>query len=186
MPKITSPRLFAYSLLMSAIATGFGPRVEAKPLRNAVAPALDHVIHVSTTVNVSPSMAYAYFTENELLMSWLTVRAEVEEWVGGKYELFWEPDDPTNNSTIGCRITAMAPGQFLAFQWRSPKQFKSFANVADPLTHVVVSFAPEGSGTRIHLVHSGWRSSGQWEEARQWQENAWSAAFMELERIAGE
>jgi hypothetical protein len=38
-----------------------------------------------------------------------------------------------------------AGGQVHAFQWRGPKQFGSFANVADPLTHVVVAFAP---GTR--------------------------------------
>ncbi len=152
--------------------------------RSAVAPVPDRVIHVEAFVRMPPARAFMYFTDKTLLQSWLTAAADVEPRVGGKYELFWQPDDRENNSTIGCRITAMAPPQVLAFQWRSPKQFKPFANAADPLTHVVVVFVPEGSGTRVHLVHSGWRSGPEWEEARLWQERAWTMACKELERVA--
>lgn len=151
--------------------------------RSVIAPVSDRVIHVNRLLAVSPARAFEYFTSAELLVGWLTAAAEVEPIVGGKYELFWEPADRENNSTIGCRISAMQAGQFLAFQWRSPKQFKSFANDADPLTHVAISFVPEGSGTRVHLIHTGWRSSSEWEEARIWQEQAWSGAIRELVRI---
>jgi len=154
--------------------------------RSPVAPATDKVIHVSAFVAVSPARAFAYFTSDTLLQQWLTVVADVDAHVGGKYELFWQPDDRENNSTIGCRVTAVAPGQMLAFQWRSPRQFKPFANTADPLTHVVVTVFPEGPGARVHLVHSGWRSSQEWEEARAWQEKAWTGAFEELKRVAKE
>ncbi|MBI4502281.1 MAG: SRPBCC domain-containing protein [Gemmatimonadetes bacterium] len=152
--------------------------------RDAVAPAADRILTISVLLPVSPAEAFAYFTNNERLVSWLTAAADVDPRVGGKYELFWEPADRENNSTIGCRITALAADQLLAVQWRSPQQFKAFANTADPLTHVVVSFVPEGPGTRVHLVHSGWRSSPEWEEARVWQERAWSVAFKALERVA--
>jgi len=152
--------------------------------RSVIAPVTDRVIHVEALLRVPPARAFEYFTRADLLVRWLTTAAEVEPKVGGKYELFWEPTDRENNSTIGCRISAMRADQLLAFQWRSPKQFKTFANGADPLTHVVVSFMPEGSGTRIHLVHTGWRSSSEWEEARTWQERAWSGAIKELEQIA--
>jgi uncharacterized protein YndB with AHSA1/START domain len=152
--------------------------------RSTIAPVPDKVIHVSTTLTVSPFRAYSYFVDRALLQSWLTAAADVDARVGGKYELFWQPDDRENNSTIGCRLTALAVGQLIAFQWRSPKQFKSFANSADPLTHVVVSFVPEGSGTRVHLIHSGWRSGAEWDAARVWQERAWNTAFEVLGRIA--
>ncbi len=152
--------------------------------RSAVAPVTDKIIHVQALISVPPAKAFTYFAVNELLQSWLTAAADVEPKVGGKYELFWELNDRENNSTIGCRVTAIASGQFIAFQWRSPKQFKSFANTADPLTHVVVSFVPEGNGTRVHLIQSGWRSSPEWEEARVWQERAWTGAFKQLERVA--
>jgi uncharacterized protein YndB with AHSA1/START domain len=152
--------------------------------RSPIAPAVDKVIHLSAFVAVPPAKAFAYFTDATLLQQWLTAVADVEAHPGGKYELFWQPDDRENNSTLGCRVTAFAPGQIVAFQWRSPKQFKSFANTADPLTHVVVAFVPESSGTRINLIHAGWRSSPEWEEARAWQDKAWTGAFEELKRVA--
>ncbi len=152
---------------------------------STIAPVPDRVIHLSIWVPRSPAEAFAYFTSGELLESWLTAVAEVEPRVGGKYELYWQPDDRENDSTIGCRITALAPGLLLAFQWRSPQQFKSFANAADPLTHVTVAFTPEGAGARVHLLHSGWRSGADWEEARLWQERAWAGALKELQRVVG-
>lgn len=131
----------------------------------------------------SPREAFAYFIRPELLTAWLTPAAEVDPRVGGRYELFWRPDDREVDSTIGCRITALAEGQLIAFQWRSPRQFRSFANTADPLTHAVVTFHGTPTGTRVHLVHTGWRSSPEWDEARRWQERAWEVAFQALSRI---
>lgn len=152
--------------------------------RSDIGPTPDRVIHVEVLVSAWPARVFEYFTNSELLQSWLAPVAEVEPSVGGRYELFWEPSDRENDSTIGCRITALKQDQLLAFQWRSPKQFKAFANGADPLTHVVVTLVPEGSGTRVHLVHSGWRSSPEWEDARIWQERAWTAALRELVDVA--
>jgi uncharacterized protein YndB with AHSA1/START domain len=152
--------------------------------RNAVEPVPDQIVHVTAVIPGTPGRAFAYFTRAELLQTWLTAEAEVEPKPGGKYELFWDPANRESNSTIGCRVTALAPNHFLAFQWRSPERFKAFANMADPLTHVVVMFIPEGPGTHVHLIHSGWRSSSAWEEARMWQEQAWSRAFVELARVA--
>jgi ADP-ribose pyrophosphatase YjhB (NUDIX family)/uncharacterized protein YndB with AHSA1/START domain len=123
------------------------------------------------------------FTVGSLLESWLTALADVEPVVGGKYELFWEPEDRENNSTLGCTVTAIERDQFLSFEWKSPKQFKHFANDADPLTHVSVAFVPRGAWTHVHLLHSGWRSGPEWEEARQWQGQAWSVAFERLDRL---
>lgn len=174
-------------LLIFAFAAATPPAIagDAMPVpRSAIAPVVDKIVHVQALLAVPPAKAFAFFTDNALLQSWLVAAAEVEPKVGGKYELFWEPSDRENNSTIGCRVTALMPAQFIAFQWRSPKQFKSFANTADPLTHVVVTFVPEGADTRVHLIHSGWRTSSEWEEARQWQERAWTGAFKKLESVA--
>ena len=141
-------------------------------------------MHLVAELDVSPDRAYALFTEKASLEGWLTTIAEVEPRLGGRYELFWDPGNRSSNSTLGCRITAYDPGRLLAFDWRSPAQFERFANAADPLTHVVVTFASAGAGTVVHLVHSGWRSSPEWEEARAWQERAWSLAFQGLPEAA--
>ncbi len=145
---------------------------------------MDRVIHLEATLRCGVERAYAHFVDPALLVTWLTEAAEVEERVGGRYELFWEPDRRERNSTLGCRLTAVVRHQLLGFEWKSPEQFAAFANAADPLTHVVVAFVPAGEGTIVHLVHSGWRSAGpgaeQWEEARLWQERAWRGALAAL------
>ncbi len=147
---------------------------------------MDKIVHHSVRLHCNARRAFEMFTVNHLLESWLVNVAEVEPVVGGKYELFWEPEDRENNSTIGCRVTAIEPDKFISFEWRSPKQYKHFANNADPLTHAVVFFVLAGVNTEIHLIHSGWRSSAEWEEARQWQDRAWGVAFKELERQVNE
>lgn len=152
------------------------------PLRSTTQPVPDRVISLEANLGVPVAEAFRYFTENQRLESWLTADADVVARVGGPYQLYWAPETPEDNSTIGCRVTALVPDRLIAFQWRSPKQFKAFANGADPLTHVVVSFFPEDSGSRVHLLHSGWRSSPEWEEARVWQERAWTVALERLQR----
>ena len=153
--------------------------------RSLTDPVVDKIVHSFVWLPRPPSDVFRYFTEVPLLESWLTVRAQVDPRVDGKYELFWEPSDPDNNSTIGCRITAFQQPHLLSFQWRSPKQFKVFTNGADPLTHVTVALIPQSGGTMLHLVHSGWRSSSEWEEARIWQERAWKMALDALVQLAG-
>ncbi|MFZ2958138.1 MAG: SRPBCC domain-containing protein [Candidatus Ozemobacteraceae bacterium] len=142
---------------------------------------MTQVFHLTASLNCTPEEAFTYFIDKKKLEEWLTTVADIEPRTGGKFELFWDPTDHENNSTIGCRITAMRPKQIIAFDWKSPKQFKAFANEADPLTHVVVSFIPNGNQTIVHLIHSGWRSTSSWNEARMWQEGAWRSAFDSLE-----
>lgn len=127
------------------------------------------------------------FTVNRFLESWLVTpysesgHAEVEPVVGGKYELFWDPTNRENNSTLGCKTTAIEPDEFLAFDWKGPAEFKHFMNDADPVTHAVVFFLPVGNDsepwTDVHLIHSGWRNSPEWEEARVYFQKAWGSAL---------
>src|SRR5262245_41825402 len=103
---------------------------------------MDKVIHLSAALPIKVEDAYALFTNNQSLETWLSLKADVEATLGGRYELFWQPGERENNSTIGCKITALHPDSLISFEWKSPVQFKHFANQADPLTHVVVSFTP--------------------------------------------
>ena len=143
------------------------------------------IVQHSVNLTCDTKKAFEMFTENERLQSWLTEIADVEPRQGGKYELFWDPDNRDNNSTIGCRITAIEKDKFLAFEWKGPTQFKDFMNTSTPLTHVVVFFIPCGKPesqpcTDVHLFHTGWGDSVEWEEARVWFEKAWGTAFDRL------
>lgn len=143
---------------------------------------MDKIIHRSLKLNCDVHQAFEMFTVNEKLESWLTELADVEPKLGGSYELFWNPDDKRYDSTIGCRITAIKEDKFLSFEWKGPKQYNDFMNTADPLTHVVVFFIPGDGFTEVQLIHSGWRSSPEWEEARQWFEKMWNVCFEALEK----
>jgi len=143
------------------------------------------VIHLVVRLKCPPDRAFALFTENDLLETWLTRHAEVQPYAGGKFELFWDPYDRENDCTFGCRITASAPGRLLAFDWKGPKQFRNVMNGCDPLTHVTVTFHACGEAggpecTEVHLVHSGWGRSPEWVEARVWTEIAWGRALQGL------
>ncbi len=148
------------------------------------------VIYRSCKLPCDAARAFEMFTSSEMLEKWLTVKADVEPRVGGKYELFWNPAEPEFDSTVGCRITALEPSKLLAFEWKGPKQYSDFMNECDPLTHVTVAFIPAEEGgkayTEVHLVHAGWRGTPEWEEAREWFVRNWEGALAELERRVGE
>lgn len=56
------------------------------------------------------------FTVNSEKQSWLAESADVELYVGGKYELFWDANNRCINSTIGCKITAIEDNKLLCFE----------------------------------------------------------------------
>lgn len=130
----------------------------------------------------SSDKAFELVTLGDHLHKWLTAVAEVEPRVGGKYELFWNPEDRENDSTIGCKILAIQSNRFLTLEWKGPTHFKRFMNQVRPLTNVSVSFIPCPEGTEVHLLHSGWRDTSEWEEARQWFDKAWAMALSELQK----
>ena len=141
---------------------------------------MDRIIYLSISLRCNPQKAFELFTVNKHLEKWLTQVANVEPKIGGKYELFWNPEDRENDSTIGCKLLAIAPSRFICFEWKGPSQFKHFMNNVRPLTNVVVFFISHPNGTEVHLLHSGWRDTAQWEEARQWFDKSWVLALHTL------
>jgi len=142
---------------------------------------MNKLIVKTATLNTTPDISFRMFTENKLLENWLTVKADVEAVEGGKYELFWTPGDPTNNSTIGCRVLAIEKPFYLKFEWKGPVQFKDFMNNANSLTNVTVFFNQHENCTKATLIHKGWINTPEWEKAREYFISAWDQAFNELE-----
>ncbi|GAF77140.1 unnamed protein product [marine sediment metagenome] len=144
---------------------------------------MQNIIQIDIELDCDINQTFEFFTVNEKLESWLTEKAEVEPKVGGKYELFWDPQNREINSTIGCKITSIEKNKFLSFEWKGPEMFQSFMNFSDPLTHVVVIFSPsfdDSKKSTVFLFHSGWRDDPGWQEARNYFEKAWSGALTSL------
>ncbi|MHA2392425.1 MAG: SRPBCC domain-containing protein [Promethearchaeota archaeon] len=139
---------------------------------------MENIIQIKKEIECDIKTAFDLFTKNKLLETWLTEKAEVEPKHGGKYELFWDPEDRENNCTIGCKITGIETNKFISFDWKGPVQFKPFMNIADPLTHVVVFFTTDQPNkTNIYLFHTGWRKDSEWQKARDYFEKAWLNAL---------
>ena len=149
-------------------------------------------INLSVWLNCDPKKAFEMFTTNQHLEAWLTQRAEILPKLGGKFELFWDIEDEKKDNTMGCKITAFNPGKILGFEWKGPEQFKHFMNKTSPLTHVAVYFLPvkdddlKRTLTEVHLIHTGWGESEEWETARAWFENAWADSFEKLAELVNE
>jgi len=150
---------------------------------------MEPVIHHHVLLACSPHSAFEHFTRNDLLVKFFTNEAEVEARLGGKYELAWDPENKPQDSTVGCRITALEADQLLAFDWRGPTKFDAIMNHVLPLTHVVISFhlltnhpAP---ACDVNLVHSGWRPGPEWGEPRAYFERAWGQVLEALVDLIG-
>jgi uncharacterized protein YndB with AHSA1/START domain len=63
---------------------------------------------------------------------WFAAKANIVAEKGGAYELFWQPATPDHQSTLGCRITAIASGRYLAFTWRGPDELNAIMDEGDP------------------------------------------------------
>ena len=70
------------------------------------------------------------WTTPEGLSSWLCLRADVEPAVGGRFELFWNPDAsrPESDSTLGCRVLSIDRPRLLQFTWRGSDEVAEVMN----------------------------------------------------------
>ena len=101
------------------------------------------------------------FINNNSLEMWLAEIADVEPYIGGKFELFWDKDNLDVNCTKGCKVTAIEVNKQLSFEWKGPLQFASFMNDVESLTQVTVKFIPDNNNTEIHLIHKGWKNDAR-------------------------
>jgi uncharacterized protein YndB with AHSA1/START domain len=144
---------------------------------------MENIILITEELDCDRTTAFNMFSKNELLENWLTVKADVDPKIGGKYELFWEPENKSRNSTLGCTITSIERNKYLSFDWKGPIDFQSFMNVADPLTHVILFFLDnekDPNKTNIHLFHTGWKNDSEWQKARNYFKKAWAKALQGL------
>lgn len=134
------------------------------------------------SLGVSVDETWSLWTDSNRLEQWLTTEANVLPVMGGQYELFWDPINHNENSTLGCKITALVPYKLLAFEWRGPVPYADLMNVQPFPTWVSVLFEMvSAKQTLIHFRHSGWSTGDGWNAARNWQQNAWAGAFQQLQ-----
>ena len=139
------------------------------------------MLEIKVMLPIKAKDARRYFLEPELLKRWLCRDAIVNPEKGGAYELFWDLDDRSHNSTIGCHLTSVSE-DYISFTWKGPREYENVMN-HEPLTHVVVMFHEKNNSTEITLLHSGWMSTEECQRARLYFKNAWTSALKSLRNM---
>jgi len=131
-------------------------------------------------VNTSLQNAWALWTTEEGVKSWLHIDAAViEPRFGGAYELYFAPDHSDNN-TKDCKILTYEPFRKLVFQWKGPSSLAVMNDQPLP-TRVEVQFESlEKNKTRLHFQNIGYGEGTEWESAYNWFTRAWFGAFEDL------
>lgn len=91
--------------------------------------------------------------------------------------------DPSNQNRMGTKgytILELEEQRVLVFEWKGPDNLAEVMNQGPDLTTVSVELSPEGNGTQLRLVHSGWGDSPAWAEARDWHIAAWDQVLGSL------
>ncbi len=134
------------------------------------------IIHINARLPGTTKNAFKFFVEGKYALD-----AIIEPKIGGKYELFWNLEDRSKDTTAGCRFTIFKENQMIGADWTGPPEFEDPMNIADPLTHLLVIFTSVGlNEVEVDLIHTGWGRSEKWEKARMYFENAWSQVFKML------
>ena len=98
--------------------------------------------------------------------------ANIEALPGGPYEILFNLSAPEGRQGAEEMIVlAVQEPVFLSFTWNAPPHLP---DVRGQRTHVEVHLeALDDKTTKVSLVHGGWGTGGQWEEAFAYFSRAW-------------
>ena len=94
----------------------------------------------------APEKVWRALTDPELLAQWLLPVIDFQLEPGASFRFKTEPH-PGWDGTVDCQLVEIEPQRRLSYTWRVP-----FLD-----TVVTFTLAPTASGTRLHLVQSGFR-----------------------------
>lgn len=116
-------------------------------LADRTAPSQTDSICFELDLQHSPEKVWRALTEPELLAAWLLPVVELELEPGAEFRLKTHPQ-PGWDGTVACRILEIEARRKLRFTW-----------VVGDFLDTVMTFTltPTASGTRLSLVHSGFR-----------------------------
>jgi uncharacterized protein YndB with AHSA1/START domain len=118
-------------------------------------------------------------TTEEGLAGWLCCRAEIEPFVGGQYELYFEDDvgGLRREPEVRGQVLSIDHPRLLQLAWSGPGE----AEVAAERTELRVRLYPTLEGTRLEILHAGSEQSHRWDDARASLERLWIDSLERLQ-----
>lgn len=109
-------------------------------------------------INAPVDRVWAALTEAQHIGTWFGQSAEIDLRPGGTLTITWE-----EYGTARTTIERVEPKRFFSWRW-TPGEIKD--STPENTTLVEFSLAPEGTGTRLKVVESGFRTLKVTEEER--------------------
>jgi uncharacterized protein YndB with AHSA1/START domain len=94
-----------------------------------------------------PEVVATFFTDPAKIASWMASRAQVDPRPRGRLRLEFDRPDGTTDVAVG-EFVEITPRR-IVFTWG----FEGREDLAPGATRVEVTLEPEGSGTRLRLIH---------------------------------
>jgi uncharacterized protein YndB with AHSA1/START domain len=129
-------------------------------------------------VDAPQSVVWDTWTTTTGVRTFLSPMANVTAKEGGPYELLFAPEAAEGaRGTEGCTILALTAPHTLAFDVLSPPSI----SLGDARTRVIVHLkALDDETTRIQIVHEGFESGPNWDDAHFYYSEFWSGTVTRL------
>ena len=107
-------------------------------------------IRIAMTMDASPGNVFRALTEPAALNQWLAKDARVEPRVGGRFDLGWQEEAEIEHAGPAMEILELVPNEKLTISWPDWR-----GDTSVPTQSVTWLLEPDGSGTRVTLIHAG-------------------------------
>jgi uncharacterized protein YndB with AHSA1/START domain len=126
---------------------------------------MGHKIELTREIAATPETVFRALTDADELSRWWTTSAQSDARKGGAFDYRWEfnegagREDHRQSGTY----TAVVPDERIAYPWKA----------AEADTKVDFTLTPDGEGTTLRLVHTGFGDGGGSAESVEMHEQGW-------------
>jgi len=133
---------------------------------------MEHDIKFELILNTDTETVWKKWTTREGMMSFFAPEAAVDLEIGGRYELYFDPQAPAGEKGAeGMKILAIEDKKLLSFTWNAPT---TYPEIRRQRTCVCIRIEKPGEGkTRLVLENTGYGYSREWQEALEYFRIAW-------------
>ncbi|SRR5258706_2338492 len=161
-------------LVMVAIS---GSTALTAPSARAAERSLDKEVIIDATID----QAWDAWTTGAGITSFFAPEAKIEPHVGGAFAIYMNPlAEPGLRGADDMHFMALQPKKMISFDWNAPP---SLPLARAQRTFVIVRFEPVNDRqTLVRLHHIGWGDGGEWDQAYQYFDQAWSNVLANLKK----
>lgn len=127
-------------------------------------------IRYEFSVSAPPSAVWEALTTSAGLRTFFAPSAEVELRPFGKFSIQFDPSRPGSSAEDNI-VLGFQPERMLSTTWNAPPWFPA---VRPLRTFLQFRLTPDGAGTRVLLVHTGFGSGGEWDGTYEYFTGAWT------------